>query len=151
TLPPLLLYGEISPMPSMGKEYYYGLQLIGSGLVWGNDIYILSGRYSNTSTARIYTGDFNARIPVTGKFRLSPRLRYGYRDDKPSQNNLVPGTYTQVQPTLRMNYYPLRHSEIEVELGGNFTSQSVFDSQSSSWGRIREKGWVLSAGYRLDF
>lgn len=151
TLPPLLLYNGIERMPAIGKEYYYGLQLIGSGLVWANDIYILSGRLSNTSNARIYTADFNARIPVTGKFRLSPRLRYGFRDDKPSARNLMPGNYTQFQPTLRMNYYPLRHSEVEVELGGNFTSQSVFDSNSATWGRVKEKGWVLSAGYRLDF
>ncbi|MFX4831508.1 hypothetical protein ABTB80_18810, partial [Acinetobacter baumannii] len=42
TLPPLVLYNEITASPKIGKEYYYGLQLIGSGMVWGNDIYILS-------------------------------------------------------------------------------------------------------------
>ena len=150
-LPPLLLYNEISPLPTTGKEYYYGLQLIGSGLLWSNDIYILSGRYSNTATSRIYTVDANARIPITTRFRISPRLRYGFRDDKVTRTNLVPGTYKQLQPTLRMNYYPVRHSEIEVEVGGNFTRQSVFDSNSATWGRVKERGWVLSAGYRLDF
>jgi len=139
----------IGALPATGKEYYYGLQLIGSGLLWSNDIYILAGRYSNTAMARVWTADFNARVPITGKFRLSPRLRYGYRDNKITAATPVPGTYRQFQPTLRMNYYPVRHSEIEIEFGGNFTSQSQYNG--ASWDRIREQGWVLSAGYRLDF
>lgn len=151
TLPPLVLYNEITASPKIGKEYYYGLQLIGSGMVWGNDIYILSGRYANTGTARIFTLDANARIPVTTSFRVSPRVRWGYRDNKMVQANVPGGTYKQLQPTLRLNYYPVRHSEIEVELGGNFTSQSVFDSGTATWGRVKERGWVLSSGYRLDF
>ena len=118
-------------------------------MIWGNDIYILSGRYADTSTARIYTGDFNARVPITSKFRLSPRLRYGFRDNKITPSTPVPGTFRQFQPTLRMNYYPLKHSEVEVELGGNFASQSVYNG--TSWDRVKEQGWVLSAGYRLDF
>ncbi|MFC3173669.1 tol-pal system YbgF family protein [Novosphingobium bradum] len=139
----------VGALPATGKEFYYGTQLIGSGLLWDNDIYILAGRYSNTAMARVWTADFNARVPITGKFRVSPRLRYGYRDNKPSAATPVPGTYRQFQPTLRMNYYPIRHSEIEVELGGNFTSQSQYNG--ASWDRIREQGWVLSSGYRLDF
>jgi hypothetical protein len=139
----------VGALPATGKEYYYGAQLIGSGLLWANDIYILAGRYSNTSNARVWTADFNARVPVTSKFRLSPRLRYGFRDNKPTAATPVPGTFRQFQPTLRMNYYPIRHSEIEIELGGNFSSQSQYNG--TSWDRIKEKGWVLSAGYRLDF
>lgn len=151
TLPPLLLYNQIDPMPAIGKEYYYGLQLIGSGMLWANDIYILSGRYANTANARIVTLDANARIPVTTSFRVSPRVRWGYRDNKMIRANVPGGTYKQLQPTLRINYYPVRHSEIEIEVGGNFTSQSVFDSGTATWGRVKERGWVLSSGYRLDF
>lgn len=139
----------VGALPATGKEYYYGAQLIGSGMLWANDIYILAGRFSNTSNARVWTADFNARVPVTGKFRLSPRLRYGVRDNKASAATPVPGTFRQFQPTLRMNYYPLKHSEIEIELGGNFTSQSQYNG--TGWDRIQERGWVLSSGYRLDF
>lgn len=140
---------EILALPVTGKEYYYGLQLIGSDLFMGNDIYILSGRLANTASARIYTADFNARIPITSNFRLSPRVRYGYRDSKVTSTVLVPGTYSQFQPTIRLNYYPIKHSEIEIEFGGNFSNQTIWNG--TAFDRIKETGWVFTAGYRLDF
>ncbi|MCC6926820.1 SPOR domain-containing protein [Novosphingobium sp.] len=142
---------EIQAMPAIGKEYYYGVQLIGSDLLMGSDIYILSGRYADTATARIYTADFNARLPITKSFRLSPRLRYGFRDNKPAGAVANPGTFKQFQPTVRLNYYPIKNSEIEIEFGGNFTRQTMWNSTTSAYDRVNEKGWVLSAGYRLDF
>ena len=142
---------NIDALPPTGKEYYYGLQLIGSDLIMGNDIYILSGRYADTATAKIYTIDFNARLPITKNFRLSPRVRYGVRDNKPSAVTPVPGNFHQFQPTVRFNYYPIRNSEIEVEIGANFSQQRIFNTTTSAFDQVNEKGWVLSAGYRLDF
>jgi hypothetical protein len=66
-----------------------------------------------------------------------------------TSNVLVPGTYSQLQPTIRLNYYPIKHSEVEIEFGGNFSKQTVWNG--SAFDRISETGWVLSAGYRLDF
>ena len=43
----------------------------------------------------------------------------------------------------------MKHSEIEIEFGGNFSKQTVWNG--TSFDRINETGWVLSAGYRLDF
>lgn len=140
---------EIMALPATGKEYYYGAQLIGTDLLMANDIYIVSGRIANTSTAKVYTADFNARIPITSNFKLNPRLRYGYRDNKLTTAVLNPGAYNQFQPTVRLNYYPFKHSEVEVEFGGNFTKQTVWNG--TSFDRISETGWVLNAGYRLDF
>jgi hypothetical protein len=130
--------------PAIGREYYYGAQLVGSGMVFSNDIYILSGRYADNERSRTYTADINARIPITNKFRLSPRARYGYRDDK-----LTTSTFRQLQPTLRINYYPIRRSEIEIEIGGNFSKQHQVSAGIDSVST--ERGIVLSAGYRLDF
>ena len=134
----------IDPQPATGKEYYYGAQLIGSGMMFPNDIYIVGGRYSNTQRAQTYTADINARIPVTGKLRISPRARYGVRNDK-----LIDSRFRQFQPTLRINYYPVRRSEIEIEVGGNFSRQDsvVLGTKTS----MTERGVVISAGYRLDF
>jgi hypothetical protein len=131
----------IDPQPATGREYYYGAQLIGNGMIFSNDIYILSGRYADTQRSRTYTADINARIPLTSKLRLSPRARYGIRNDK-----FTDGTFQQFQPTLRVNYYPIRQAEIELELGGNFSHQ-----QSTLQGSSSETGIFLSAGYRLDF
>lgn len=149
TVPPLALYDPIAPLPATGKEYYYGLQLIGSDLLMANDIYILSGRLADTATAKIYTVDLNARIPIKSNFRLSPRLRYGFRDGKVTGLVAHPGTYRQLQPTIRLNYYPMKHSEVEIEFGGNFSRQSVWNG--TAFDTVKEKGWVLTAGYRLDF
>ena len=134
----------LPPTLATGTEYYYGAQLVGSGMVFANDIYILSGRYADTPRSRSYTADVNARIPVTSKFRVSPRARYGYRSDK-----LIAGSYRQIQPSMRFNYYPMKRSELEIEVGANFSNQKT------SFGGIpstnTERGILLSAGYRLDF
>ena len=140
---------EVGALPPIGKEYFYGAQLIGTDLFMTNDIYILSGRFADTATTRIYTIDANARVPVTTKFRISPRVRYGYRDGKVTESAPVPGSFRQLQPTLRLNYYPIRHSEIEIEFGGNFSTRKEY--VSSVLNTTKEKGWVLTAGYRLDF
>jgi hypothetical protein len=136
--------GGVAALLPTGKEYYYGAQLVGSGMFWSNDTYILSARYANSQRARTYTGDFNARIPVTTKFRLNPRIRYGYRTDK-----LLDSTFSQFQPTLRMNYFPMRHGELELEVGGNFTRQRTTTAGVVT--RTNETGFVISAGYRIDF
>jgi SPOR domain len=131
----------IDPQPATGREYYYGAQLVGSGMVFSNDIYILSARYADTQRARTYTADFNARIPLTSKLRISPRARYGVRNDKFSDSS-----FQQFQPTFRLNYYPIKQSEIEVEVGGNFQKQ-----RSTLNGATSETGIFISAGYRIDF
>ena len=136
--------GEVFALPSSGTEYYYGAQLVGSGLLWSNDIYILSGRYSDTQRAKSWTADLNARVPISAKFRLNPRLRYGSRTDK-----LAASDFKQFQPTLRMNWYPVNHSEVEIELGGNFSRQR--DVIAGAKMTTRESGVVLTAGYRIDF
>ena len=130
--------------PAIGNEFYYGAQLVGSGMVFSNDIYILSARYANNERSRTYTADINARIPITSKFRLSPRARYGFRSDK-----LTASTFRQFQPTLRMNYYPMRQSEIEIEIGANLSRQHQISPGVDAIST--ERGIVLSAGYRLDF
>jgi SPOR domain len=134
----------ITPTLSTGSEYYFGGQLIGSGMIFNNDIYIVGGRYADTQRARTYTADVNARIPISSKLRISPRARYGYRSDK-----LTPSTFSQIQPTFRLNYYPIRQSEIEVEIGGSFTKTRQVTGTSIT--NSSERGLFLSFGYRFDF
>lgn len=141
-----LFPGSIFLLPTLatGTEYYYGAQLVGSGMVFKNDIYILSGRYADTPRGRSYTADINARIPVTSKFRVSPRARYGYRSDK-----FQVGSYLQLQPSIRLNYYPMKRSEIEVEIGANFSTQKAIRNGVPE--KTKERGLLFSAGYRIDF
>ncbi|MEQ1547053.1 MAG: SPOR domain-containing protein [Chakrabartia sp.] len=134
----------IAPTLGIGSEYYYGAQLVGSGMVFKNDIYILGARFADTQRSRTYTADINARIPITSKLRISPRARYGYRSEK-----FTAGNFKQLQPTFRLNYYPIKQSEIEVEIGGNFTSQKQMTGTTVN--SSSERGLFLSLGYRLDF
>lgn len=134
----------IDPQPAVGREYYYGSQLVGTGLIFNNDIYVFSGRFSNTQRSHTYTLDFNARVPVTTALRVSPRIRYGARSDK-----FTDATFSQIQPTLRINYYPMRGSEVELELGGNFSRQRA--TVGTALTTTRETGVLISLGYRLDF
>lgn len=136
--------GGVAAMDATGTEYFYGAQLVGTGLLWSNDIYILSGRYSDTQRARSYSIDVNARVPITDKVRISPRARYGSRSDKIGNTH-----FRQIQPTLRINYYPIRHSELELEVGGNFSRQRTVDISGTT--TTTEKGFLLNVGYRLDF
>ncbi len=140
--------GLIGAIPATGKEYYYGLQLVGTGLFWQSDIYILSGRLADTQRAKTLTGDFNARIPITSNFRLSPRVRYSLRRDKPGAV-FLPSTFKQLQPSLRLNYYPSKRAEVELEVGTNFTSQGAIGAPSNM--RTRESGFFFSGGFRIDF
>jgi hypothetical protein len=135
---------EILAIPASGTEYYYGLQLISTGLLWENDIYIMSGRYSDTQRTRSYTADFTARVPVSTTLRISPRVRYGHRTSKQ-----VDSSYSQLQPTLRLNYYPVRDMELELEFGANIASQR--DNVAGTITTLDESGFLISAGYRLDF
>lgn len=135
---------EVLGLPATGTEFYYGAQLTGTGLFWENDIYILSGRYANTQRSTSYTVDFNSRIPLTSNFRLSPRVRYGLRN-----STVMDSTYSQLQPTLRLNYYPMRSLELEIEAGANFASQR--DTVAGQATTTDETGFVISAGYRFDF
>lgn len=136
--------GEVLAQPASGSEFYYGLQLIGTGLLWDNDIYIVSGRYADTQRTSSQTVDFTARIPFSSTFRLSPRLLYGLRSSK-----LVDSNFSQFQPTMRLNYYPMRDMELELELGANFSSQR--DTMAGLITTTSESGILVSAGYRLDF
>ena len=130
--------------PAVGTEYYYGAQLVGTGFLWENDIYILSARYADTQRNHTYTVDFNARVPVSSKFRLSPRIRYGYRTDK-----LVDRTFKQLQPTVRLNVYPFRNSELELEVGANFSTDKSNIAGVAT--KTTVSGFLISAGYRIDF
>lgn len=131
--------------PKVGKEYHYRAQLLGTGLALKNDIWILSSGYDNTQSGHTYSADINARFAVTNKFRLAPRARYGVA------NQFSGTTLRQFQPTLRINYYPIRQSEVEIEIGANFAKTMVPANAFSAATVTHERGLVFSAGYRLDF
>lgn len=132
--------GGVEPIPGTGNEYFYGLQLIGSSLIKAGDIGILGLRYSNLSTARIYSASLNSRYPVNQVWRVNPRLRVDYRE-----NDRDDSTQWITVPSLRMDYRFRRRLRFEAEAGGEWsTRQLSVDNEDSS-------SWFLNVGYRLDF
>jgi tetratricopeptide (TPR) repeat protein len=132
--------GGVEPIPGTGREYFYNLQVIGSSLITTNDIAILGLRYSNTSTADIYSASVNTRYPVNRDWRFNPRLRVDYREN---QNDTSSQWITS--PSLRMDYRWRRRYRFEVEGGGEWSTRDLADDTE------RSTSWFFSLGYRADF
>ena len=98
--------------PSSGTEYYFSAQLIGSGIFKPGDMFTAALRYAALNDSNVYVFDFNSRYPLTGDFRISPRLRLGYRT----------GTTTDLKektilPSILLDYLLTKDINLELEAG----------------------------------
>ena len=123
-----------------GVEYFYSAQLIGSSVIKDGDLAVVGLRHSDLSTSRRYTVDLNTRYPVDRSFRVNPRLRGDYRDNKDND-----GTRISVRPSVRFNYIWNRGVSLEFDIGGE-------------WNRDKRDGVTDDTfdlftilGYRVDF
>ena len=114
--------------------------MIGNNLFKDGDIYTLGLRYADTLSYDAYTLDLNARYPVTRDLRLSPRMRFRYRDRK--ESDLIEYAFL---PSLRMNYRFQRNHNFELEFGGEWLNQK----QDGEWDRSLD--YFVAVGYRFDF
>ena len=132
--------GGVEAIPDTGKEYFYNLQLIGSNLFKTGDTSILGTRFSDTSTAKIYTVSLDSRYPVIRAWRVNPRLRVDYRENDNDDSN----QWTAL-PSLRMDYRWRKRYRFEVEGGKEWTTRDFTDRSEDS------SSYYLSMGYRADF
>ena len=132
--------GDVEGIPDTGNEYFYNFQLIGSSLIKPGDISIFGLRYSDTSTANIYTLSLDNRFPLNSDFRINPRIRLDYRE-----NNNDDSTQTTVLPSIRIDYRLRKHFRIEIETGKEWTSRDFTDRTEDS------NSYFISIGYRADF
>lgn len=132
--------GGVPANPASGNEYYYSAQVVGSSLFTDGDLVIGGLRYADTATSNRYTVDLSARYPVSRDFRVSPRVRVSYRENKNDD-----GTQTAVRPSVRLNYNVHRNFQLEFEGGGEW-QQDEFSGMSTE-----SRGFFLNLGYRLDF
>jgi len=132
--------GGVEAIPDTGKEYFYNLQLISSNLFKSGDTSILGTRYSDTSTAKIYTLSLDSRYPATREWRINPRVRLDYRE-----NDNDGSTQWTALPSLRMDYRWRRRYRFEIEGGKEWTRRDITDQTEDS------SSYYLSAGYRIDF
>ncbi len=132
--------GGVDAILPIGREYYYSAQLIGTGLFQPGDMYIAGFRFADYAQSNLYVLDFSARYPLMPEFRISPRLRLGYR--KGDTTDLK--EYT-ILPSVLLNYYLTKDLNLEVEVGTQWTDLNQLG--------IREKttNLFLTAGIRYDF
>lgn len=132
--------GGVEAMPASGPDYFYNLQLTGSGLIKPGDIAIIGARYSTTSTSDVTSLTLNTRYPVNDKWRINPRLRIDYRDN--TQSNT---TQWVVSPTFRTEYRWQKRYHFELEAGGDWSNLQLTDTTDKS------SAYYITLGYRIDF
>ena len=136
---PLGLDPTLASLPA-GNEWYYSLQLIGSNIIQDGDMYIAALRYSQMATSDMFVLDFNTRYPLTSDFRVSPRLRLGYR----TGNGTDLKEYT-VLPSILVDYYWNKNLNLELDIGAQWTRTDQLPIRST------DTELFLTVGARYDF
>jgi len=132
--------GGVEASEGTGLELFYSAQLIGSSVIKEGDLAVLGLRYADTQNSDRYTVDVNTRYPVNRAFRVNPRLRTDYRENKNDD-----GTQISVKPSVRFDYYWTRTLLLELDLGAEWTNDRI-DSTSDD-----RTGFFVNVGYRVDF
>jgi len=132
--------GGVEAIPGTGNEYFYNLQLIGTGLLKEGDIAIAGIRYSDTSTANIFSVNLNSRYPVNSAWRVNPRLRVDFRRNKRDSSH-----QWTLAPSLRTDYRWKKRYHFELELGGEWSNLRLTDTTEKT------RSYFMSMGYRIDF
>ena len=132
--------GGVDSTPASGTEYYFSAQLMGSSLFTPGDMFVGALRYANLADSNVYMLDLNTRYPLTGKIRVSPRLRLGYRT----------GTTTDLKeetvlPSVLLNYMLTKDLGLELEVGAKWTSSVQAGVQS------KNTDIFTTVGLRYDF
>lgn len=132
--------GGVEANPGTDMEYFYSVQLIANKLVFDNDMMILGVRLSDTERSDSYQFNANWRINASREFRINPRFRIDYRQDKSDDDNRW-----LVRPSIRMDYRFKKWVKLELDIGYEWLDQT-FSGQSTT-----TTGYFFSAGYRAQF
>jgi hypothetical protein len=135
-----LASGGVEAFESTGDDFYYSLQLIGSGLIKSGDISSLGWRYADTQYRDTYTFTLNSRYPLYDKFRISPRFQVNYRENK-----LQPGDQWRFIPGLRLEYTLGNEWRFEIDGEYRYANQELEGIADA------KDGYSLSCGFRWDF
>ena len=131
--------GGVEALPATDDEYFLNLQMIGTGVLNGDDISSLGLRLSDGTTAKSAGIYASSRLPVGKNWRFYPRLRVDYRSWKTTGQ-----TQWSLGPVLRAEYSWNKIS-FEAELGGDWTNRELPDDTE------RTTGIYGSIGYRFEF
>jgi hypothetical protein len=131
--------GGIEALPATDNEYFVNLQMIGTGVLNGDDISSVGFQYSNTTTATGYGLYASSRLPIGNQWRFYPRVRIDQRDWKESSQS-----QWRIAPIIRAEY-SWKKARFEAELGTEWISRELPDDSE------RSTSIHGSIGYRLEF
>lgn len=131
--------GGVEATPATDDEYFLNLQMIGTGVLNGDDISTLGLRFSDTTTAESAGIFASSRLPVGQHWRFYPRLRVDHRTWKTSED-----TQWNAGPALRIEY-DWNKVILQGEIGGEWVNRELPDDTE------RSLGIYGSFGYRYEF
>jgi len=132
--------GGVEAFESTGDEFFYFIQLIGSGLIKKGDISSVGFRYSDTNYRDTYTFTTNTRYPTFDKFWFNPRIRVDYRENK-----LQTGEQWRFIPGLRMEYILAENWRLEFDGEYRFADKELEGVADG------KNGYYFTTGLRWDF
>jgi len=132
--------GGVDAFESTGDEFFYFLQLIGSGLIKEGDVSSTGLRYADTKYRDIYTFTVNTRYPMYARLWISPRLEIDYRENK-----LQPGDQWRFIPGLNLEYTFMENWLFEIDGEYRFANEELPGVADG------KDGYTFTAGIRWDF
>ncbi|MFQ5481601.1 MAG: hypothetical protein ACE5ER_02485 [Nitrospinaceae bacterium] len=132
--------GGVLATDPTGNEFFSSLQLVATSLFMADDVNIFNLRFTDTSSSNAYVFSANSRYLITRDFRVNPRFRVDFREDKGGGNER-----TRVVPSLRLDYRVQKWLRLEVEGGTELREDQVFNDTQST------KSFFVFAGYRAFF
>ena len=132
--------GGVPASQPSGTELYYSAQLLASNVLSQGDAFVTGVRIADRDDSNLYVLDLSARYPLTEQWRISPRLRLGYR-----VGDEIDLTEYSVLPSVLVNYYLTRDLAFELEAGANWTKTQTNGSTAE------DTEFFFTLGYRYDF
>lgn len=131
--------GGVAAIPASGPDWYYGLQLVGTGLIRPGDVSTFGLRRIDATTYSAVSGLVDLRFAPIFDLRPSLRLRADRRQPDVGEPMWLYGS------SLRLFYTPRPHLTFELEAASDFTSQQL----QATTDHTRSEYYYL--GYRYEF
>jgi hypothetical protein len=132
--------GGVDGSKPLGREYYLSGQLIANDIFSPGDLYTGALRFARLADSYVYFIDLAARFPLSEQFRVSPRLRLGYREGRKA-----PLQEKTILPSLLFDYFITKDMAIEAEIATKWIDSAA----GSIHGQTRDTFFTL--GLRSDF
>jgi hypothetical protein len=123
----------------MENEYSLNLQMIGTGVLNGDDISTLGMRYASGSTSENIGIYATSRLPLNKEWRIYPRVMLDQRQWKSiTQSEL------KLAPSIRVDYR-MKHVQFDAELGAEWVNREL------TTGSEQTQSLFGSIGYHFTF